>query len=46
MEENFPPDKIIQSERRVRGRQSHRKIPNGTTKNLKKLWEDFAQDEG
>jgi len=40
------PDKIIQSQRRVHRRNSHRKIPSGTTKNMKKLWEDFAQDEG
>ena len=46
MEETFPPEKIIQSKRRVHKRHSHRKIPSGTAKNLKKLWEDFAQDEG
>merc|ERR1711931_93716 len=46
MEETFPPDKIIQSERRFRRRHSHRKIPSGTAENMKKLWEDFAQNEG
>ena len=46
MEETFPLDKIIQSKRRIHKRHSHRKIPSGTAKNLKKLWEDFAQDEG